>query len=92
MLCLIASDLRKRRVNCEVLLERWKAAWSGPGPNAEGGCPMCAPESLGFLDQRPKEKVNHLIQKERNGSSKHHLFYFDELLNFIVVIFFANHF
>lgn len=26
----------------EVLLERWKAAWSGPGPNAEGGCPMCA--------------------------------------------------
>jgi len=26
----------------EVLLERWKAAWSGPGPNAAGGCPMCA--------------------------------------------------
>ena len=49
---------KKRGVICEVLLERWKAAWSGPGPNAEGGCPMCAPESLGFLDQRPKEKVN----------------------------------
>ena len=49
VLCLIASDLRKRGVICEVLLERWKAAWSGPGPNAEGGCPMCAPESLGFL-------------------------------------------
>lgn len=37
------------RVICEVLLERWKAAWSGPGPNAAGGCPMCAPESLDFL-------------------------------------------